>query len=653
MTAQPESDAVVLEFLKNRLHQSQDLSDFLRLWSAAVGCEHIAAMGKFDGVYRCLGQSQNLDHFRFHPIFTVDAPTVFDAEQSVEISGKTHGIVWDHTLRNVVMVPVASDGDEIGVLLLVNFVTTPQLALLDLHEAALSLCQMMMKKHRILSKYHAMYNEAVPMAKDVFLANISHEIRTPLNGITGHTQLLRGTDLDEKQVTYVQNMNVCSIQLMKIINDVIDLSKLTSGSMTLQDECFHLSEVVSEVRAVLGTRLTARKQTCRFVVPDKETFIVMDKQKCIQIIVNLLSNASKFSDVSALIVVHLEIDLDTRKLTASVKDNGVGISEEDLGKLFNSFSQIDNKTAKMGSGLGLAIVKRLTELMGGEVNVISTFGLGSQFTCTIPFRIDSSLLQSSTNIEVVQGRQALVVDTDLTRRLAVADMLSDWQMRPTMCGSHEEARRYLLRKQDFDLALLSDSVGADLLEEVQTECPKMPVITLGSHKPDKSKHHLMYPVNNMKLFTMTVKLCSTIVKSVSRPAEVSKDRAKLKFLIAEDVKYNRDVLVHMLHEFGYHNIDIAEDGRECLQRINAAKDNPYDILLLDLRMPKLSGVDVLDYIAMHHLKQPIVIVVTACCMKIDRNTCASLGVKYFVDKPVNIQQLQKVVNLATADLCLL
>ena len=214
------------------------------------------------------------------------------------------------------------------------------------------------------------------LATQFFLSSLSHEIRTPLNGIIGYNQLLMQTKLKPVQKTYLNSMNKCCIQLMGLINDILDYSKLATDKMGIHNECFSIKEVIDAVNTTIGYRLKEKRQRCRYVISkDLPQYVVSDKNKLTQIIINLVSNANKFTGIGGHITIHIS-PKDENMLEFAIRDTGIGISEENQAKLFDAFYQIGESVTKTGSGLGLAICKKPVALLGGSIHVESLLGEG-------------------------------------------------------------------------------------------------------------------------------------------------------------------------------------------------------------------------------------------------------------------------------------
>ncbi len=495
---------------------------------------------------------------------------------------------------------------------------------------------------------------------DLFLANMSHEIRTPLNGIIGYNQLLIGTDLDLTQRNYVTSMNKCSIQLMQIINDILDFSKLASGKMKLSKSCTSLREVLDLVKEALGQRVKEKKLKCDFVLSKKvPEYIILDKQKLVQIIVNLLSNAIKFTDIGGKICVSITAETDI--LQVAVDDNGIGISETEQCEIFNAFIQVNNEPTKKysGTGLGLAICEGLVELMEGKISVYSKLGVGSRFTFSVKYEkyeeVEKTVLNNGhANLA---GKTVLVVDDKSCNRIFICEMLFEWDMNPIACASALEAVRFVAsNRYDFAVGLIDICMpnisGTELARQLKEDKPQLPLIALSSLEEslvDLScfEHKIDKPVNKLQLYECLNDVLSNkegrrtfcLNKNEKIKQSPPKRKSKISILIAEDVECNCSLLCEMLRKLGYKQIDTACDGEETIKKI---ENKDYQILLVDLKMPKLDGFGVIKYITENAI--PVnTVVVTASVLDEDRERCKKMGMKYFIPKPINIKELKEAM----------
>jgi len=513
--------------------------------------------------------------------------------------------------------------------------------------------------------------------KDLFLASMSHEIRTPLNGIVGYTQLLLQTKTTEVQRQYLFSMNKCCFGLTQIINDILDYSKLSAGKMKLNNNCCKIQEIIDYTQKTLYSQIQDKSQELKISISDDvPESIIIDKTKLIQILMNLLSNAVKFTDNQGQIEISLHKGKSPNTLSCSVKDTGPGISPEDQSRLFKAFSQLDSTFNKSyeGTGLGLAICKKLVDLLKGDIKIKSELGVGSEFIFTFRYdpyeKEEEKVLVSKP--EKFKNKNILVFDSDAEDRIQVCEMLMAWGMKPIPCGTALEALRFT-EAYDFDLCLIEISSGKtngrslnaiELVKKLREQYALLPLI--GISVSDEYDHslfddYLIKPYNKVQLFEKLVSvvdntkyegsvqntLPDTTEKQSGETKKPSKNSLKkdtsIKILIAEDVKYNQDLLKGMLNTLGYQNITIADDGLQTVLELQKRKDY-FDVLLLDIKMPKMNGFQVLDYIKSHNIKIKA-IPVTAAVLDEDQAKCASYGLKFFLKKPIDMRELRNALTV--------
>jgi CheY-like chemotaxis protein len=574
------------------------------------------------------------------------------------------GFKCNYKVKNIMVIPITVYKEQIGVVCIMNCQTDYKEELVHDISPYISLTQLILNKHKLVEDYKKIYSDSSYGSKDLFLANMSHEIRTPLNGVIGYNQLLMQTQLSFIQKGYLKSMNNCSIQLMTIINDILDFSKLSSGKMGVSTECFSIDEIITDVTDAMGSRMTDKKQKYKFDV-DKEIpdFILLDKQKLVQIIVNLVSNANKFTDIGGNIDI-LFTKIEENTLQVVVKDKGIGISDQDQCKLFSAFMQIQESVTKNGTGLGLAISKKLVSLLKGEISVKSSLGLGSIFSFTAKFKVYEDMQKSiKRDAKLLNNKMILVVDDNADNRIVLSEMLFEWGMQPIVCASALEALKMVLgNRYDFALGLIDIcmpvTTGTELAEQIKDERPFFPLIALSSVDSFSGSTNFEYkldkPINKIKLFTSMHKILS---KSRKPSAYIGTDsdtdsnttsfsNKNTKILILEDIGYNRSLLVNMLEILDYTNVHTSNNGKTGFDMMKTAMDDnyPFEILLLDLRMPVMDGYDVIEAIKKMMWKFPEIIVVTASVMEMDRNKCKVSGVKYFITKPIQLSQLKEVMH---------
>lgn len=521
--------------------------------------------------------------------------------------------------------------------------------------------------------------DAANRAKSDFLANMSHEIRTPMNAIIGMSELLSQTRLTREQHDFLDLVREAADSLLRLLNDILDFSKIEASKLELERIPMSLRDTVGKTGQTLSLRAAEKglELICR-ISPDVPDRLIGDPGRLRQVLINLIGNALKFTDTGEILVDVCRDDADVDqaesanshpgklRLRFSVRDTGIGIPEDKRDSVLAAFTQADSSTTRRygGTGLGLTISAQLAKLMGGHLWLESEVGVGTTFYFTAEFSVASQQCLTETGaLRTLSDLAVLVVDDNATNRRILQEVFTAWQLKPTLVASGPEALREIDRAAatgtPYRLAILDcmmpDMDGFELSTRIRkrynADDLRLIILSSAAGLGDSGRcqqvgidRYLTKPVIQSELLDAVLQVMRVVQDDRPRDSQPQAEGPKLKILLAEDGLANQVVARGLLQAAG-HEVVIAVDGREAIERWAA---EPFDMILMDMHMPELDGIEAtreIRRIEQQQRRQPIpIIAVTAAAMSEDSRMCLDAGMNAFLAKPLQASLLYSTIS---------
>ena len=507
-------------------------------------------------------------------------------------------------------------------------------------------------------------------AKTTFLNNVSHDIRTPMNAIVGYTALAATHISNTEQVQdYLSKIAVSSNHLLSLINDVLDMSRIESGKVTIDKKEVHLPDIMHDIRTITQANVDA-KQLDFFIdtVDVIHEDIICDKLRLDQVLLNILSNATKFTkpggSISVRIIEEPSSITNFAHYEFHIKDTGIGMSEEFQQHIFEPFTREHSSTVSgtPGTGLGMAISKNIIDMMGGTIEVKSKVGVGTEFIVSVDFEITKVDVKYGV-IPELQGIRALVADDNSDTAISVNNMLKSIGLRSDWTLSGKEAvlrARVAFEEKDSYGAyiidwMMPDMNGIETVRQIRRYIgDEVPIIILTAYDyadiEEEAREAGVTGFVSKPLFLSELRdvLTQPFRKAVIKeePKKEVIDYSGKKILLVEDNKMNQEIAYEILSQYGF-DIDIASDGQIAVDRLAVAKDNQYDFILMDVQMPIMNGYEAtreIRKLSNPKIAEIPIIAMTANAFDEDKTQAIKAGMNGYITKPIDVEKLLNTIN---------
>ena len=517
----------------------------------------------------------------------------------------------------------------------------------QLHEKTELLIYADIREHKVLDEMME-----VNTIKKNLLSRINREIRTPMNGIMGMVSLLVETPLSPEQKEYNQTIRSCGESLLTVINDILlsDVlahAKVDSKAAALEQKDFDLRNAIEEVFDVFASQTATANIELVYQVDHRiPSQVIGDSTRLRQVLMNLVENSIKFTKQGEIFIkvwVRGE-EAHSMDLGFEIHDSGIGIASDQVDYLMNTISRAD----AMHAGVGLVLCHRLVDIMGGTFKIESRFREGTVVHFNVKVSVGSYTLSLHPDMVGLEGKKILIVEDNITLRNVLKDEIMFWKLIPVVAESGKQALEILSREPSVDLVLaemqMPEMDGAELSKQIREQYPVLPIILVSVSNGEESNYSDIFSSVVYKPIRYNI-LSQHILSGLLHKGDAKDQKIKmsagfamknpLRILIAEDNRVNQKLTVRVLGKLGY-DPDIAENGKEVLEEVSKVN---YDLILMDVQMPEMDGLEATRMIRLCLSSQPVIIAMTANAMQGDREECINAGMDDYLSKPVNIEEL--------------